>query len=132
MVGGGAGRLPTEDEMKLITRQIEVDVEVDGVTVKGRVLSCTTLSELRDKNYKLVGTGKNKRPKLDELEYGKDLFIAAVIEWDESVVDEDGKPLKCDEKNKSLVYEWNQGFAQAAMNEISKAVIELRSEEVKN
>ena len=118
--------------MRLITRQVEVEVEVNGVAVKGQVLSSDVLTKLRDKNYKSVGVGKNKKTVIDELAYGEDVFVEAVTWWDEAIVDTDGKELKCTDKNKRLVYQWNQGFAQSAINKISQAVNALRTEEEKN
>ena len=118
--------------MRLVTRKIEIEVEVSGVTVKGRNLSSTEISEIRDKNYKTVGQGGEMQTILDEQSFGRDLFIAGIVGWSDNVVDMDDKHLKCNDKNKALVYEWNQGFAQAAMNKITSEVVKIRKGEEKN
>lgn len=126
------GRLPTGEIMRLITRQIEVEVDVNGIQIKGKNLSAAEISAIRDKNYKTIGRGDVEKTVLDADSYGKDLFVEVVTWWPDSVVDMEGKPLKCNAKNKALVYEWNQGFAQVAMQKITDAVVELRKGEEKN
>lgn len=114
--------------MRLVTRSIEIEVEINGVTVTGRNLSSSEISAIRDKNYKTV----NGETVLNEQKFGSDLFVAGVTGWSDNVVDIDDKHLKCTDKNKALVYEWNQPFAQAVMNKITAEVVKIRKGEEKN
>jgi len=114
--------------MRLLTRAVEVEVEVDGIKVKGRLLGTSEQDEIRRKNYKLV----DDRMTLDAAGFGRDLFCAMITYISENAVDMEGKPLKCDDATKTDIYEFNNDFAQAVAVKIAKAINDLRDGDIKN
>jgi hypothetical protein len=114
--------------MRLITRAIEVEVEVEGVKVKGRILGTSEQDAIRQKNYKLV----DDRMTLDAAGFGKDLFCKMITGLSDNAVDMDGKKLPFNEKTLTDIYEFNNDFAQKVAGKITKAINEMREGELKN
>ena len=135
------GKPAREIKMRLITRQIEVEVEVDGVVVKGRMIGVSEQAKIRDKNYICVerktkaldGTqSTEEKMVLDVATFGRELFCACVTGLGKNAVDMDGKPLKCNEQTKSDIYEFNNEFANEVVKKITKKITEMREGEIKN
>lgn len=127
--------------MALITEQLIVEVEVEGVTVKGKLLSTSEKDALRVKNYKLVEytvVDENGEERKDERVvvgpgYARDLFANSIIDISgKNAVDKAGDPIKCDEATLCEIYEYNTDFAQKAGVKISAAINKIRGNDLKN
>ena len=74
--------------MKFITEQIHVEVEVDGVKVKGRILGTSEINAIRVKNYKIVEhtivDSKTEEERKEERvvvgeNFARDLFVESIV-----------------------------------------------------
>ena len=130
--------------MSLITRRIELEVEVEGVKVKGQTLSTSEQTELRQNCFIDVvrqqvdeATGEPLEPKtitvFSPAMYERALWIKTVVSLSENAVSvEEGEQLEANEKDLGNIYDWNEGFCKAVAKKLSKKFLEIKSGELKN
>lgn len=117
--------------MKLRTRQIEVEIEVRGIKVRGRALTPQEVAEMHEKHVKIVGRGQESRRITDAVAISMDTFNRMVLGW-EGATDEDGRPLPCDKKSKETVFTYDQDFVAEVTTAINSEIREFREVESKN
>ena len=129
--------------MGLLTRRIEVDVEVDGVTVKGQTLSTVEQTELRQGCYIDVVreqvdalTEKPLEPKVVTVfspsKYERLLWVKTVVSLSENAVNLEGEQLEVNEKNLGDIFDWNRDFVEAVVKKLNSKFKAIKKGELKN
>lgn len=125
---------------RFITGSIEVEVEVDGVLVKGRLLSTSEINEIRNKHYRLneyIVIGKDgderteERVSLNTNNYAREIFTKTITSIGENAVDLTGNKLQCTEETLRDIYDYNNDFSELAIRKIRSAIDDLRKDEKK-
>jgi len=128
--------------MRLITKRIEVEVEVDGVKVKGRSLTTSEQSALRQKSYISVtrkavdaDTGEESTDEKTVFSgslFAKLLWVDVVIGLSDNAVNEEGVKLECNEKDLSVIFEFNEDFTTKVIKRLTARFEQIRKGELKN
>ena len=128
--------------MRLITKKMEVEVEVEEVKVKGRYLTTSERSEIRQKSFVVV-TRKTVDADTEEEStvektvfsdslYNKAVWVEMITSLDENAVNEEGERLECNEENLGVIFDYNEMFALVVVKKLNAAFAEIRNGEIKN
>lgn len=104
---------------------------VGDIEVEGRQLTPHEISEIHEKHIRVVGKGEAARRQSDSVAIGEETFCKMIKSWS-GAKDIDGNNFLCTEKNKILVYTYDQEFVANVTNAITEAVRAYKEEETKN
>ena len=81
-------------------------IKVGGAAITVRPMSSTALASLRHEHTTFTRSGEE----VNGAELAKEMFDRVVLAWDDTVKDENGKPLPCTTENKRAVAEYDSAF----------------------
>lgn len=64
---------------------------------------------------------KENSSEIKMLDYAKDIFVKSVVKWS-GIEDNNGKPLECNVKNKSAIFDFNPDFAESIITKAAEKI----------